>query len=244
MRKTLAQIQGRFVDGFRMRGDQVSRVEAITDATFGFAIAMLAVSSGVPTNYKELVDTMRGLPSFGACLLILGAIWYEHHRFSRRYGLETKKSHVLTLILVFLVLAYVYPLKFISLIFVNSVLGVDRAHSVTIVAADIKWVFVIYGVGFIAVNTVLALLYLHAYQLREELELNAREILETRFSIIDQVAGTLAPLTSIVIAQSVATKQVGFAGYAYFLAGVSAFAVAMFRRSARRKLATSSAEPA
>jgi uncharacterized membrane protein len=239
MRKTLAELQGKVIDGCRVRGESVTRVEAIADATLGFAIALLAVSEGVPKDYKELLDAMRGLPAFGACLMILGAIWYEHHRFSRRYGLETTKVRMLTLALVFLVLAYIYPLKFLSLLFFNRVLGLDRAHMVVIATADIRWLFVIYGVGFVAVNVVQALMYLHAYQLREELQLNAREIMETRFSILDQVAGTIPPLISIAVAQAVPTNQVGLAGYVYVLVGVTALMVGTARGRARRQMLAS-----
>jgi hypothetical protein len=38
------------IDGFRLRGGEISRVESFSDAVFGFALTLLVVSLDVPKN--------------------------------------------------------------------------------------------------------------------------------------------------------------------------------------------------
>ena len=46
----------------------VSRLEALSDAVFGFAITLLVVSLEVPATYDELVAMMRGFVAYPARL--------------------------------------------------------------------------------------------------------------------------------------------------------------------------------
>jgi preprotein translocase subunit YajC len=45
------------------------------------------------------------------------------------------------------------------------------------------WIFLIYGIGFVAIFAVFALLYWHAYRQREKLELNEFEAWETQHAL-------------------------------------------------------------
>jgi hypothetical protein len=44
---------------FQLRGIQINRVEAVSDAVFGFALTLLVVSLQVPRTYVELTDAME-----------------------------------------------------------------------------------------------------------------------------------------------------------------------------------------
>ena len=79
---------------------------------FGFALTLLVVSLDVPRSYAELMDLMRGFLSFACCFALLLWIWYEHNTFFRRYGLQDGVTVLLNGCLLFTVLFYVYPLKF------------------------------------------------------------------------------------------------------------------------------------
>ena len=59
----------------------VTRIEAFSDAVFGFAITLLVVSLEVPNSFDELLQAMKSLPVFAVTFAILLMIWQEHHGF-------------------------------------------------------------------------------------------------------------------------------------------------------------------
>jgi hypothetical protein len=171
------------IDGFRLRGREVTRLEGFSDAVFGFALTLLVVSLDVPKNFSDLANTMRGFPAFALCFLMLAIIWNSHYKFCRRYGLDDGTARFLTCVLLFLVLFYVYPLKFLFSLGINSIFFPAPATSVHITRGEFSTLLVIYGLGFAAVYLALSLLYLHAYALRDALDLSGLERLDTRYYI-------------------------------------------------------------
>src|SRR5205085_4099468 len=114
---------------FRQRAHEVSRLEAFTDIVFGFALTLIVVSLEVPKNYGELMQAMRGFPSFALCFAILLWIWHAHHTFFRRYALHDEFTLTVNSLLLFVVLFYVYPLKFIfSGMFEHRAYGAHEAR--------------------------------------------------------------------------------------------------------------------
>lgn len=176
------------VDGFRWRSHEVSRIEGFSDAVFGFAVTLLIVSLEVPKTSTELLDTMRGFGSFLVTFVILAGMWYAQFSFFRRYGLEDRKTVLLNLLLLFTVLFFVYPLKFLF----GALFGDPRLRGMVMTSHGLEriirpehkpLIFAIFGTGFIAIFTVFLLLYRHAYAQRERLELNEFEIFETKHTI-------------------------------------------------------------
>ncbi len=166
--------------GFRLRGREVTRLESFSDAVFGFALTLLVVSLDVPKSFDDLVGTMRGFPAFAICFLLLALIWNSHYKFCRRYGLDDGTARFLTCVMLFLVLFYVYPLKFLFNFSITGLLfGAGQPVSMT--GSQFSTLLVIYGLGFSAVYCAMGLLYLHAWRLREALELNELEKFDTRF---------------------------------------------------------------
>src|SRR5215467_13758285 len=108
---------------FRWRGGEITRLEAFTDAVFAFAVTLLVVSLEVPRTFEELAAAMKGFVAFAICFTILVQVWYFHYKFSRRYGLQTIYTIVLNAALIFVVLFYVYPLKFLFTLAVGSLNG-------------------------------------------------------------------------------------------------------------------------
>lgn len=178
------EITPKIVHGFRLRGRDVSRLEGFSDAVFGFALTLLVVSLDVPRSFQDLEATVAGFPAFAICFLFLALIWHAHHRFCRRFGLDDGMTQFLTCVMLFLVLFYVYPLKFLfNLSITATFFGAETAHAIPITRAQLAKLLVIYGLGLAAVYVAMVLLYLHAYRRREELELTEREKFETRYQI-------------------------------------------------------------
>ncbi|PYI94014.1 MAG: DUF1211 domain-containing protein [Verrucomicrobia bacterium] len=198
-------------DGFRIRGREVTRLESFSDAVFGFAVTLLVVSLEVPKGFGELMETMRGFLAFGICFTILAMIWNDHYHYSRRYGLEDGFVRFLTCFMLFIVLLYVYPLKFLFNLFINGM--ILRGARGQLTHAQGSTLFVIYGMGFAAIYLVLAALYLHAYRRRGELELNAIETLDTRWELYGMLCMASVGLVSVLVALTV--NQVDLAGFVY-----------------------------
>jgi uncharacterized membrane protein len=197
---------------FRWRAGEITRLEAFCDVVFGFAITLLVVSLEVPHTYAELMADMRGFLPFAACFAQLAMIWRTHYRFSRRYGLEDPYTVFLNVVLLFLVLFFVYPLKFVFTLLTSQIMG-STAYDMGLHEASA--LMRIYASGFASVFLLFALLYAHAYRLRKELGLNQVEVLETRSSLQENALLAFIGMTSFLVA----LKSPGWAGWIYVAIG-------------------------
>ncbi|MEO8764330.1 MAG: TMEM175 family protein [Ginsengibacter sp.] len=218
-RKTVADKLRRGNNDFRFRGHEVRRIEAFSDAVFAFAVTLLIVSLEVPKNFEELMVTMRGFFAFGVSFVLLMMIWYEQNIFFRRYGMDDLRTVVLNSTLIFLVLFYVYPLKFLfTLLFTNQIY--EEGHSPFIIrVADIPRLMMIYGIGYILIYLLFALMYLHAFRKKGELELTVTEIFDTRTKLFKNCLLVLIGLLSIFVSQVIPADKAGLAGMVYILIG-------------------------
>jgi uncharacterized membrane protein len=210
--------------GFRERGGNISRVEGFADCAFGFAVTLLVVSLEVPRTFDGLVEVLHGIPAFALSFAILAWIWFTQFRFFRRYGLEDVVTVVLTLALLFVVLCYVYPLKFL---YAASLGGGLTEH-------ELRLLFVVYGVGLAATFVVLALLFANAYRQRDRLGLSELERADTRIQIAQLLGVAAIGLVSGAVAQLHVPGFATLAGFVYFLNGAVYAVGGRFRRANRR----------
>jgi hypothetical protein len=141
----------------------------------------------------------------------------------------------------FVVLLYVYPLKFLwSFVFMGFM---DAPRAAAMLPRDAAWIlFTIYGAGVAAAFLVLAALYGHAHARRRELALTPVESLDARVELYRNLGLAAVGLLSIAVAllsRAFAPGLVGLAGYTYFLIGVSEWTIGAYSGRARRKLQTS-----
>jgi len=203
---------------FHLRGGEVSRVEAFSDAVFGFAVTLVVVSLQVPTTFDQLQQTIvRGCISFTICFAILVGLWYAHYKFFRRYGLNDGFTIFLNMVLLFVILLYIYPLKFLFTLLTNSIF-VFMDSSLVIQNQQWPLLMVLYGVGFIAVYTVFLLLYIHAYRKRYELELNDVEVNITRSCVLSHLLVIGVGLASVLIAALGGVGYASLSGWIYLAA--------------------------
>src|SRR5262245_58990833 len=157
---------------------EVSRVEGFSDAVFAFAITLLVVSLEVPRTFHELAETMKGFVAFGVCFTLLIVVWHEHYVFFRRYGLQDSATIWLHATLLFVMLFYVYPLKFVFRLVLSGLTGAPSSVPAAgggmepvIETAQVPTLFLIYGAGVVMLYVLLALLYAHALRRRSDLAL-------------------------------------------------------------------------
>ncbi len=199
MLRSSGPTEARDLPGFRLRGREVARLESFSDAVFGFALTLLVVSLDVPKSFNDLVTTMRGFPAFALCFMFLTLIWNGHYKFCRRYGLDDGTTRFLTCVMLFLVLFYVYPLKFLFNFSINGLL-LGSVPPASMTGSQFSTLLVIYGLGFAAVYGAMTLLYLHAYRLRDALELNDLEKFDTRYQVFRLLTLTAFGLIAAALA--------------------------------------------
>jgi uncharacterized membrane protein len=225
---------------FRWRSREISRLEGLSDAVFGFAITLLIVSLEVPKTSGELLETMRGFASFGITFTLLYMLWYRQFTFFRRYGLEDAPTVALNGALLFVILFFVFPLKFIFGTAVGRLLGAGKtirlpngAVERVIAPGHMPLLMTIYGLGITAVFVIFLLLYLHAYRQREELDLNELEIFDTRRTIESFFHSVVMGLLLVLIA-NVEGKQADL-GVTAFLYAYLAFMIYRTRLKGRQR---------
>lgn len=181
------------------RRHEISRLEAFSDAVFAFALALLVVSVEAPSSYAELVDRMLGGIAFACCFALLIWIWYEHNSFFRRFGLQDGVTILLNALLLFTVLLYVYPLKFMfdSLIarFAPRLKPPEPMRLWELANAA-----TIYSVGFIAIFVLFALFYRHALSRRDQLGLSELDVYDARANIGHHLISAGVGAVSLAIA--------------------------------------------
>ncbi len=201
--------------GFRYRGLVSSRLENLTDAVFGFSITLLVIASEVPTNYLELEASMYGFSGFIFCVMLILAIWNHHKDFFLRYGLQDGLTRSYNFLFLFLLLFYIYPLKYLfsflgtALYFqVKIGLGdnsealqfaIDRLAESNLSVNEWESIMIRFGLGFFCIYLILCLMHVNALKKREYLELNEIEEFETKTSITSYLILAMVAVVSMLI---------------------------------------------
>jgi uncharacterized membrane protein len=231
----LRTVLSRRDNGFRWRGQEVTRVEGLSDAVFAFAITLLVVSLEVPKTFAQLRETMQGFFGFALCFLMLLFIWHAQYLYFRRYALDDRISFLLNALLLFVVAFYIYPLKFLFTLLAYRMMGkpmLDDGVPVPVLTlAEASQLMLIYSAGFVALYAIFTLLYAHAYRLRDALGLDAMETHETYGETQQHVAMMLIGILSLLLAWA---GQPAYAGMIYFLIS-PVMAVLGYRRGRRRQ---------
>jgi uncharacterized membrane protein len=237
LRRLLNQKSSAKPAGFRWRSSETSRLEELSDAVIGFALTLLVVSLEVPQTFDELLNSIRGFAAFALCFGLLVVIWYEHYTFFRRYGLNDTYVIVWNTVLLFLIVFYVYPLKFLFTLFFNEVFGMSFLVTLPggavvpmIREGQLPQLYILYGLGWTAVWLVFVLLYRHALRKATHLNLNPLEVFDTRASINENLAAAGVGLLSIGL---VLVGASSIAGWVYLVMFPLTWAIK--RRNALRR---------
>lgn len=210
---------------FRYRGEEPTRIETLSDAGFALAIGLLLISTSSPTTFSELLQFTADVIPFGLCISLIMFVWYEHFKFFIRYGFRNRTIVFLNTLLLFIILFYVYPLKFLSRLLMKiygEIFGYDASHSIYqthITTQEVPQLMIIYGFGAAAIFLTLMFMYRYALKNAEELELNELEVFDTRVSVYSNLLMTSIPLLSVFLALVIPNPGIASAvsGFSYFL---------------------------
>ena len=164
-----------------IRYREVSRLEGFSDAVFGFALTLLVVSLETPKSFDELKAQITGFVPFALMFAMVCWIWYEHNVFFRRYGLQDAWTAFLNAVLLFVVLFYVYPLRYLTTALVGSVGGMAPGTYPSWKETDGALLMILYSTGVLVIFGVFLLLYRHAWQQRKALDLSTLEEVQLQY---------------------------------------------------------------
>ena len=193
---------------FRYRGQDQTRIETFSDAVFAVAFTLVVLSTSVPETFGELRKSINDiLPSF-ICIVLIVVIWYQHYIFFLRYGLQNTRTASVNTFLLFMLLIYVYPLKFLarflvqmysSLIFGEKI-DFEASFGEPLTGGNMTLLMTAYGAGATFIFLALSWLYRHAYKKRNELELNEYEVFATKTSLWQNLLMSSIPFLSTIVA--------------------------------------------
>lgn len=217
VRKKAAQLTSRPTN-IVWRSHEPSRLETFSDAVFGFALTLIIVSIEVPQSFSDLLETMRGTLSFAVCFAALFQVWNSQNIFFRRYGMKDKMTVLLNAALMFVVLIYAYPLKFLSILLLQRHTYMLNGHELPMIFdQQVPTLMMIYGAGFSFIYLLFALMHFNALKHKNELEMKPVEVFETQTLAYINVIGICIGLTSITAAALLPLAYTGLSGFTYFL---------------------------
>jgi uncharacterized membrane protein len=186
-----------------LRKHRISRLEEFSDAVFGFALTLLVITANVPRSYPELIQLLQGVPAFACCFALLVWIWHEHDAFFERYPLQDARTILLNSALLFAVLLYIYPLKFMFDSFMYQVFRLQTNPPVTGMSLDeLARASTLYGLGFFILMALFALMYVHAHRQRDALGLTDLQAFDARalagHHVVSASVGLFAMLFALV----------------------------------------------
>ena len=193
-----------------IRHREVSRLEAFSDAVFGFALTLLVVSLETPKNFADLKTQMLGFVPFALMFAMVCWIWYEHNKFFRRYGLQDALTTFLNSVLLFVVLFYVYPLRFLTIALVGPLVGLTDGPGFDDEAVDGALLMTFYSGGVLVIFGVFVLLHLHARRRRAWLDLGPAEELQLRYSLRSHaISASIAVISLLMLAVGIESMWAG-----------------------------------
>ncbi|MEM0985442.1 MAG: TMEM175 family protein [Pseudomonadota bacterium] len=200
---------------FTWRGQNVTRIENLSDIVFALAFGMLVASSAPPATFTELVDFLIAIVPVTAAFYLLVMIWSTHYTFFRRYGIVDNHVIVLNAILLFVVLYLAFPLRFAFDSFFGYVLLAlghpERVDAMGVSLERSGLIMGFFAAGYLVVQLLFSGLYAHALRLKASLSLSPREIALTRRTVAMTLV--MSALACIVGLLAVFTDANGFAGF-------------------------------
>ena len=217
------------------------RVDAFVDAAFAFCMTLLVVAGGaLPQTIDDLMAALLRIPAFGVAFALLALFWWSHHQFRQLHDRDDGPGLLLSLIIVFVVMIYVYPLRLLgesTAHYLSGRLlpGSELVHSVD----DMRVLYVVYGAGFVVLAGLYVLLFRHATRNAQTDEARRDGIDATVCWSISASIGCLSIALALLLPRS-NPWSTAFPGMVYML--IPALIGLYFARKARTPLVSAAAE--
>jgi len=131
------------------------RLDNFTDAAFAFAVSLLVIGGArAPETFEALLGSLGDIPAFAFGFAIMAMFWLGHLRWRRLRGEGGKLATLLTLVLIFLTLIYVQPLRAMA-----GATGLFFTGQGKMFGGSLPGLFAVYGTGFVAMAATMVALY-------------------------------------------------------------------------------------
>lgn len=145
-------------------GIEAGRLDMFVDGAFAFTLTLLVIGRDVvPASVDELQRMLGGIPAFAASFAIMALFWHGHVRWRRHQLRADARGMLLSLLLVFFALIFVYPLHMMFAAMFNAFSqGATPSEFVVNDSGKMRALYVCYGVAFTCMAGTLMLLFRHA----------------------------------------------------------------------------------
>ncbi len=132
-----------------------NRLDNFTDAAFAFAVTLLVIGgAGAPRDFDQLTGALGEIPAFAFGFAVVVMFWFSHVRWRRIRGEGDTRSLLLTLLLIFLALIYIQPLRGMA-----AATGLWFTGQGGGFRGSLSGLFAVYGTGFVAMSITMAALF-------------------------------------------------------------------------------------
>lgn len=170
---------------FRWRGQNVTRIENLSDIAFALALGMIISGAQAPQSFADLREFLFFLIPTAAAFAIMLQIWTMHYTFFRRYGVADRWIITLNAALIFVVLYLAYPLRFTFTALYTWIIGLstgDYSRGVEMGMDSRTGALTIcfFVSAFASCQFLMAAMYSHVLRKNALLNLNPHEMAKTR----------------------------------------------------------------
>lgn len=146
-------------------GIEAGRLDTFVDGAFAFILTLLLIGGDmIPDSTAKLLLMLGGVPAFAVCFFHIAFFWHGHVRWRKRCREADAAGRMLSLLLVFFAMIFVYPLHMVFAGLFNGLSNgvLPSDFHMTGGPADMRTLFACYGLAFACMAGTLTLLFRHA----------------------------------------------------------------------------------
>jgi uncharacterized membrane protein len=145
------------------KNEMARRLDAFVDAAFAFAVTLLIVGGGdTPERFSDLSAMLLRAPAFAAAFALIAMFWLGYRDLGRLWPHRDGLSTALSLAIVFVVLLYVFPLRFIMEAALHALSGGWLPGTrLAETLQEQRYLYVAYGAGCLVLSVLYGTLYRH-----------------------------------------------------------------------------------
>lgn len=204
----------------RREGIEAGRLDAFVDGAFAFTLTLLVIGRGsIPGSAAELLQIVGGIPAFAASFAMIAFFWHGHVSWRKHCMRADKRGLLLSLLLVFFALIFVYPLHMMfSGLFNAFSMGLLPSEFVLDQPVKMRTLYVCYGLVFTSMAGTLALLFGHAARCERREEMSPLIAQREQLTwMVPMVLGLLSALLALSMPLTIAPIWWSLPGWLYAL---------------------------